>query len=69
MLTPADIEKKEFKKEMRGYSIPDVNNFLHEVANCYEKIYQENLAAIKTRCPLQRVREMKSALTRTNRRR
>lgn len=46
MITPADIENKEFKKEMRGYSIPDVNNFLQEVANCYEKIYQENLAAM-----------------------
>lgn len=46
MLTPADIENKEFKKEMRGYSISDVNNFLQEVALCYEKIYQENLAAM-----------------------
>lgn len=46
MLTPADIEKKEFKKEMRGYSISDVNNFMQEVALCYEKIYQENLAAM-----------------------
>lgn len=46
MLTPADIENKEFKKEMRGYSISDVNNFMQEVALCYEKIYQENLAAM-----------------------
>lgn len=46
MLTPADIENKEFKKEMRGYSISDVNNFMQEVALSYEKIYQENLAAM-----------------------
>ncbi len=46
MLTPADIENKEFKKEMRGYSISDVNNFMKEVAMSYEKIYQENLGAM-----------------------
>ncbi len=46
MLTPADIENKEFKKEMRGYSIAEVNNFMKDVAVSYEKIYQENLAAM-----------------------
>lgn len=46
MLTPADIENKEFKKEMRGYSITEVNNFMKEITMSYEKIYQENLAAM-----------------------
>ena len=46
MLTPADIENKEFKKEMRGYNITEVNIFLKEVAMSYEKIYQENLSAM-----------------------
>lgn len=46
MITPADIENKEFKKEMRGYSISEVNNFMKDVALSYEKIYRENLAAM-----------------------
>ena len=46
MITPADIESKEFKKEMRGYSISEVNNFMKEVALSYEKIYNENLSAM-----------------------
>ena len=46
MITPADIENKEFKKEMRGYSISEVNNFMKEVALSYEKIYNENLSAM-----------------------
>ena len=46
MLTPADIENKEFKKEMRGYNITEVNIILKEVAMSYEKIYQENLSAM-----------------------
>lgn len=46
MITPFDIENKEFKKEMRGYSITEVNNFMGEVSLAYEKIYQENLAAM-----------------------
>lgn len=46
MLTPADIENKEFKKEMGGYNMTEVNIFLKEVAMSYEKIYQENLSAM-----------------------
>ena len=46
MITPADIESKEFKKEMRGYSISEVNNFMKEGALSYEKIYNENLSAM-----------------------
>ena len=46
MITPADIENKEFKKEMRGYSISEVNNFMKEVALSYERIYNENLSAM-----------------------
>ncbi len=46
MITPEDIENKEFKKEMRGYSISEVNNFMKEVALSYDKIYRENLSAM-----------------------
>lgn len=46
MIKPVDIESKEFKKEMRGYSISEVNSFMKEVALSYEKIYNENLSAM-----------------------
>lgn len=44
MLTPIDIEMKEFKKvAIRGYSINDVNEFLDEVLKSYEIIHRENI--------------------------
>ncbi|HHT96630.1 MAG TPA: DivIVA domain-containing protein [Clostridiales bacterium] len=44
MLTPIDIEMKEFKKAIvRGYSINDVNEFLDEVLKSFETIHRENI--------------------------
>ena len=45
MLTPLDIENKEFKKEMRGYSIAEVNSFMDEIVGDYDKLYQDNAVA------------------------
>ncbi|MEG1441601.1 MAG: DivIVA domain-containing protein [Oscillospiraceae bacterium] len=45
MLTPENIKNKEFKKELRGYSTSEVNNFLQEISEEYENVYKENLAA------------------------
>lgn len=43
MLTPSDIENKAFKKsKMKGYDIQDVEDFLEEVIEDYEKLYKEN---------------------------
>ncbi len=42
MLTPLDIQTKEFKKVMRGYSDQEVDNFLEDVRNDYEKLHREN---------------------------
>ena len=44
MLTPIDIEMKEFKKAIiRGYSVDDVNEFLHEVLKAFETVHKENI--------------------------
>lgn len=45
MLTPQDIQQKQFKKEVRGYSAVDVDAFLDQVIESYEHIYSENVAA------------------------
>lgn len=45
MITPRDIDNKVFKRQMWGYSIDDVENFLEEITDSYEALYKENLAA------------------------
>lgn len=45
MLTPRDIDTKVFKQVLRGYSVDEVEAFLQEISESYEKIYRENLAA------------------------
>ncbi|MBQ3553767.1 MAG: DivIVA domain-containing protein [Clostridia bacterium] len=42
MLTPVDIENKEFGKAFRGYDIDEVEEFLQLLVNDYEKLYREN---------------------------
>ncbi|ABR48950.1 DivIVA family protein [Alkaliphilus metalliredigens QYMF] len=42
MLTPLDIQNKEFKKGMRGYKEDQVDEFLDELMVDYEKLYKEN---------------------------
>ncbi|WP_028830043.1 DivIVA domain-containing protein [Proteocatella sphenisci] len=42
MLTPLDIENREFRKTMRGYNDQEVDRFMDEVKLDYEKIYKEN---------------------------
>ncbi|MGO1470334.1 MAG: DivIVA domain-containing protein [Tissierella sp.] len=43
MLTPLDIQNKEFKRSFRGYDIKSVDIFLDEVIEDYEKVYKENV--------------------------
>ncbi|NLE21572.1 MAG: DivIVA domain-containing protein [Actinobacteria bacterium] len=42
-LTPLDIRHKEFKRGMRGYSDVEVDEFLDEVADEYERLFKENI--------------------------
>ena len=42
MLTPLDIENKKFSKQMmNGYSVEEVDDFLDELTENYEKLYKE----------------------------
>lgn len=43
MLTPLDIQNKEFKKGLRGYNSIDVDAFLDEIITDYEKLYKDNM--------------------------
>jgi|GEM_PF-512124 len=42
MLTPVDIENKEFTKAFRGYDIYEVEEFMKGLVADYEKLYREN---------------------------
>lgn len=41
-ITAMDITSKEFKKSFRGYDVDEVDEFLDEIAEDYERIYKEN---------------------------
>ena len=43
MITPLDIQNKEFKKSIRGYNETEVDEFLDEILKDFEKIYKENM--------------------------
>lgn len=42
MLTPLDIHNKEFKRSFRGYNEDEIDDFLDQVVNDYEKLFREN---------------------------
>ncbi len=43
MITPLEIQKKEFKKSLSGYSPKAVESFLDEILEDYETMYKENI--------------------------
>lgn len=42
-ITPNEISNKDFKKSFRGYDMDDVDDFLEQIVEDYEKIYKDNL--------------------------
>ncbi len=42
-LTPLDIHHKEFRRALRGYNEEDVDIFLDEVAEEFERLFKENI--------------------------
>ena len=42
-LTPLDIRHKEFKRGMRGYADVEVDEFLDEIADEFERLFKESL--------------------------
>lgn len=43
MITPLEIQKKEFNKSLRGYNPKSVESFLDEILEDYEAMYKENI--------------------------
>lgn len=43
MITPVDIQNKEFSRKMSGYDRIAVDEFMMDVAEDYEKLYRENI--------------------------
>ena len=41
-LTPVDIYNKEFSKVLRGYSQDEVDEFLDDIIEEFERLYKEN---------------------------
>jgi cell division initiation protein len=42
-LTPMDIHNKEFERSFRGYNEDEVDQFLDNIVDEFEKMYKENL--------------------------
>jgi cell division initiation protein len=42
-LTPLDIHHKEFRHSLRGYAEDEVDQFLDEVADEFERLFKENI--------------------------
>jgi cell division initiation protein len=42
-LTPLDIHHKEFRNSLRGYNAEEVDAFLDEVADEFERLFKENI--------------------------
>ncbi|MBU5314160.1 DivIVA domain-containing protein [Tissierella carlieri] len=43
MITPLDIQNKEFKKSLIGYNTREVDTYLDSINDDYEKLYRENI--------------------------
>lgn len=43
MITPLEIQNKEFAKRFKGYDIDEVDKFIDEVYEDYQKLYRENI--------------------------
>lgn len=43
MITPLDIQNKEFRRSFRGYNARSVDEFLDDIVEDYERIYKENI--------------------------
>ncbi len=41
-LTPLDIHNKEFSKQIRGYDVDEVNEFLDQIIKDYESLIRDN---------------------------
>lgn len=42
MLTPIDIDNQQFGRQFKGYDVDEVDDFLEEISNDYEKLMISN---------------------------
>lgn len=49
MITANEIRSQDFGKQMRGYSVKEIKQFLNALAQDYEELYSEN-ARLKEAC-------------------
>lgn len=68
-LTPIDIENKEFRKGVRGYSTDEVDEFLQNVSKEFEVVFSENFELReklqRTEAELKQYRQLESTLQQT----
>ena len=43
MITPLDIQNKEFRKKFRGYDKKSIDEYLDKIVEDYERVYKENI--------------------------
>jgi len=43
VISPLDIQNKVLKKEFRGYSVTEVDEFLNTIIESYEQLYRQNI--------------------------
>lgn len=69
MLTPVDINKKEFRKAMRGYNEHEVDSFLDQVARDFEALLRRKLeleeVLIQKDAQIQQYRNLEETLNST----
>ncbi len=69
MITPNDIATKDFKKTAVGYSPEEVDTFLDEIYEDYDRLYQESLREKKeteaVHTDTDRLQHLENTLTRT----
>lgn len=69
MLTPLDIQKKEFHRRLRGYSEAEVDEFLDQVLEDYELLYRQNASlkdeVARLRAETQRYADLEETLKNT----
>lgn len=72
IITPLEIQKKSFKRSLRGYQPSEVNAYLHSLANAWEKMIEKEQVLKKkledTQHELNRLKEIEQALLESTRR-
>jgi cell division initiation protein len=43
LITPLDIQNKEFRKKFRGYDKKSIDEYLDKIVEDYERVYKENI--------------------------